>query len=117
VIPKDVQTIYNLLGQISSKLCSYFYRECLISNPKQYPYLQHYDALKLPVNVELLENERFTSLIHDMISLKKGNKDADSQITEHKLNAEINEFVYEAYKLNPLEIGVIEKYFEKQVDK
>jgi len=116
VIPMDASVIYNLLGQLSSKLCSYLYREFLISNPSQYPYIQHYDVVKLPVNRELLADNNFSSLIKEMISLKSGLKCSNShQDDEDGLKDKINKLVYRAYKLDPGEIEKIEEDSEKYI--
>jgi len=109
VIPKDNSMVYGLLGQLSSKLCNYFYRESLVSNPREYPYIQHYDVLKLPINSNLLTDDYFTSLIKEMILIKKNINSINLKQREYELKERINNIVYKAYGLNLSEIKTIEE--------
>ncbi len=51
VIPFNNKRIYSLLGQIQSNLCNFYFKESLITNPHAYPYIQHYDVQKIPINI------------------------------------------------------------------
>lgn len=70
IIPYADYNVFNLLGQIQSRLSNFYFKEALITNPKAYPYIQHYDVQRLPVNLALMHDKQYGELIKKIISLK-----------------------------------------------
>lgn len=109
IIPIEGSSVYNLLGQLQSKVVNYVYKNSLISNPGRYPYIQHYDGLKLPVNPNLLMDYNFDIIVKDIIALKEGGS-AKSLEKEVTLQKELDKLLYKAYDFNEREIDIIENY-------
>ncbi len=107
---KDVSLAYNILGQLQGKLCNYVFKNKLVSNPGKYPYIQHYDALKLPITSKLFHDEKFDELVKSMISLKENADALDYLETEKFIQERIDRMIFEAYELSLSEIEVIENY-------
>lgn len=133
VIPFNDSKIYSLLGQIQSNLCNFYFKEALITNPHAYPYIQHYDVERIPINLKMLDNH-YDDLIRKIIDIKnkmryikfdkfiennsydkilytyKYNKEKEKKL-ELELQRYINEsnnIVYKAYELKEPEINLIE---------
>ena len=49
ILPKTVYSLLFLIGVLNSQLVGFLYRNCFITNPEAYPYIQHYDLEKLPI--------------------------------------------------------------------
>ncbi|WML35593.1 Eco57I restriction-modification methylase domain-containing protein [Clostridium sp. OS1-26] len=133
IIPYENCNIFNLLGQIQSEVCNFYFKEALITNPKAYPYIQHYDAERLPINLELMYDKQYGELIKKIIGAKNEiknlkfnliteNKDYHKimyhydQFKEHQLNfkkklkeciIESNSILYEAYRFTQKDIVLI----------
>lgn len=134
IIPYENYNVFNLLGQIQSELCNFYFKEALITNPKAYPYIQHYDAERLPINLNLMYDRQYRELIKKIISVKNEiknlkfnsiieNKDCHKiiyhydQFKEHQLDfkqklkdsiTESNRILYEAYKFTKKDVILIE---------
>ncbi len=129
IIPFNHNKVYSILGQIQSKLCNFYFRQALITNPNAYPYIQHYDVKKLPVNSKILYDENYIKIIKDIFKLKnniknievnlKNKKEKENSIylLKDKLEKYIDEnnaMVYKAYGLKNEEIGLIENEYTKK---
>lgn len=134
IIPYDNYNVFNLLGQIQSELCNFYFKEALITNPKAYPYIQHYDAERLPINLNLMYDKQYGELIKKIISVKNEigslkfnfiteNKDYRkimyhyNQFKEDQFNfkqklkesiTESNRILYEAYKFTKKDVILLE---------
>jgi hypothetical protein len=75
VIPINSKDIYNILGQVQSRLCDFYFKEFLITNANVYPYIQHYDVERLPINFKVITDEYFKRLVVKIIDLKNKIKD------------------------------------------
>lgn len=134
ILPYKEKNVYSLLGEIQSGLCNFYFKQCLITNPKAYPYIQHYDLKRLPINESLLKDSRYEDVIRTIIYLK--NKlntidmnwlkrcDGSEKILEkydkmkyekNSIISEINNYInksnymlYKSYGLTEEEIKVIE---------
>lgn len=133
VIPFDDSKIYSLLGQIQSNLCNFYFKESLITNPDAYPYIQHYDVERIPINLKMLDNQ-YDDLIRKITDIKNkikyirfdkfienNNYDKilytynENKGKEKKLELELqpyinesNSIIYRAYELKETEINLIE---------
>lgn len=133
VIPFNNDQVYGLLGQIQSNLCNFYFKEYLITNPDAYPYIQHYDVERIPINLKILD-DFYGEIIRKIIYIKSKIKEIrfneviannsydrilymykekkDKQINlELKLQSyikESNNIVYKAYGLKEYEIDLIE---------
>lgn len=133
VIPFDNNKIYSLLGQIQSDLCNFYFKECLITNPDAYPYIQHYDVEKIPINIKILDGYYY-ELIRKTIDIKNKIKDIkfnrvvennsydkilhmykENKEKQKKLELELQKYIkasnnilYRAYELKEDEINLIE---------
>lgn len=133
VIPFDSSKVYSLLGQIQSNLCNFYFKESLITNPRAYPYIQHYDVERIPINLKILD-DNYDKLIRKIFNLKnrikyiksekfiensgydkilytyKNNKEKEKKL-EFKLQSyidESNDIIYNSYELKESEINLIE---------
>jgi adenine-specific DNA-methyltransferase len=82
VIPREKQSINYLKAVcviLNSDIVSEYYRNYLITNPKAYPYLQHYDASKLPIP-SVIERSTVKLLVTIYDSMDFQVKKADSII-------------------------------------
>lgn len=133
VIPYDSSKVYALLGQIQSNLCNFYFKESLITNPHTYPYIQHYDVERIPINLKILD-DKYSNLIRKIIDVKNKIKDIkfdrfiknnsyDKIIYLYKKNKEeekklkfklqnyineSNELIYSSYDLKEHEINLLE---------
>ena len=134
VIPFDNKKIYSLLGQTQSNLSNFYFRESLITNPNAYPYIQHYDTERIPINLKVLDDDYYDELIRKIIDIKikiknikfnnviKNNNYNEilymyKEKKEKKKNLELelkscinksNDILYKAYDLKESEINLIE---------
>lgn len=138
VIPFDPSKVYSLLGQIQSNLCNFYYKESLITNPRAYPYIQHYDVERIPINLKILD-DKYDNLIRKIFDLKnrikcmKSNKFIENisydkilytyknnKEKEKKLELELrryidesNHMIYNSYELKESDINLIESRINK----
>ncbi|MBV7273005.1 N-6 DNA methylase [Clostridiaceae bacterium UIB06] len=141
VIPCSSYKVYNLLGQIQSTLNNFYFKEALITNPKAYPYIQHYDVEQLPINLSLMHDEEYEKLIKNIVDIKEKikflklsftvkNKGYDEILHSYKefkdrkvnLNLELkasikmsNRILYSSYKLTKEEIVLIESAINEKL--
>ncbi len=134
IIPYENYNVFNLLGQIQSELCNFYFKEVLITNPKAYPYIQHYDVERLPINLNLMYDKNYGELIKKITVIKNEiknlkfnfiteNKDYYKiiyhydQFKEHQLDfkqklkdiiTESNRILYEAYKFTKKDVSLIQ---------
>jgi hypothetical protein len=112
-----------LLGLLNSRLLSYLFKSCFITNPIAYPYIQHYDLEKLPVfDVQRLQPskndyyDRIVELVDTMLKLHKdlqaAKTDHDRKLIQRQIDStdkQIDQLVYELYGLTDKEICIVEE--------
>ncbi|MDW8799792.1 N-6 DNA methylase [Clostridium sp. A1-XYC3] len=134
IIPFEEDDVYNLLGQIQSKLSNFYFIKALITNPEAYPYIQHYDLERIPIHREVLSSNIYSEIIKKIVNLKEDIKSikfsplimknsyedilGEYRILkneEKRLREELNvcvkssnEILYAAYQLSEKEIELIE---------
>jgi type I restriction-modification system DNA methylase subunit len=118
IIPFSSDKVYSILGQVQSKLCDFYFRKTLITNPNAYPYIQHYDVKRLPINPDILYNSKYSETIKEIISIKESMKNLELSGKEDykymlqtklvKCIKENNLIVYKYYGLEKEEIDLIE---------
>lgn len=86
IIPFDEDKVYGLLGQIQSQLTDFYFKRMLITNPESYPYIQHYDLMKIPIHRETLYDNSYLKLIKRIIKLKENIKNISFQHLIYKSN-------------------------------
>ena len=118
--PEEVKA----LGIVNSKLLSYLFRNCLITNPVTYPYSQHYDLEKLPIRqidfkspTDNKPYRELVTLVERMLQLNEqialidtsacAERDELLREIEH-CDAEIDRRVYELYGITEEERQIIE---------
>ncbi|KZL93909.1 type IIS restriction enzyme Eco57I [Clostridium magnum DSM 2767] len=112
IIPFDCSKIYTLLGQIQSNLCNFYFKESLITNPRAYPYIQHYDVERIPINFKLLDDE-YDNLIRKIFRIK--NKIKDIQFSKLIKNSSYDKILY-TYKENKEKVKKLENKLKKYTD-
>ncbi len=115
-----------LLGLVNSRLLSYLFRTCFITNPVTYPYIQHYDLEKLPIfDLQLLQpgnkarQDRMVKLVDEMLKLYKklaiAKTSHENKLIQRQIDAtdkQIDQLVYELYGLTDEEIRIVEEATE-----
>ena len=110
------------LAILNSKLLSYLFRNCFITNPIAYPYIQHYDLEQLPIRTinfddpaDVARHDKMVALVERMLGLHKklaaATIPADKQLYQRQIEAtdrQIDALVLELYGLTGEEIGVVE---------
>ncbi|MBC2579222.1 Eco57I restriction-modification methylase domain-containing protein [Clostridium sp. DJ247] len=139
IIPSEKNKVYNILGQVQSNICNFYFKEVLITNPEAYPYIQHYDVEKLPINEKLIGNKNFEDIVKKIISIKYEIKNIEfnqglsknnyekiihnykaAKEKQISLNLLLNKYIkdanyhlYEAYGFTSEEINLIEGRLNK----
>ncbi len=118
IIPFSLDKVYNILGQIQSKLCDFYFTKTLVTNPNAYPYIQHYDVKRLPINFDILYNNKYMEIIKDIIKTKENIKNLEfngKENSKHMLQVKLdrcikknNLILYKYYGLEEKEIDLIE---------
>jgi hypothetical protein len=112
------------LAILNSKLLSYLFRNCFITNPIAYPYIQHYDLEQLPIRTinfddpaDVARHDKMVALVERMLELHRklaaATIPADKTLYQRQIAAtdrQIDALVYELYGLTEEEIAVIEKF-------
>ncbi|MDR1970640.1 MAG: N-6 DNA methylase [Treponema sp.] len=118
---KSINPFY-LCAVLNSKLMGYLFRNCFITNPVAYPYIQHYDLEKLPIpfldlskKSDKAQHDKLVALVDQMLDLKK--KEQAETVPQTKtmlgrqiqaVDKQIDTLVYELYGLTEDEIKVVE---------
>jgi adenine-specific DNA-methyltransferase len=113
-----------ILGIVNSKLLSYLFQNCLITNPVTYPYIQHYDLEKLPIRQidfkSPTDKKAYAELVTSVERMLQLNKqitliDTSARAEQDELlreiehcDAEIDRSVYELYGITEEERQIIE---------
>lgn len=94
----------NDLGQLNSKLILFFY-----SNLTQTIRGGYFRFIRQYLEqIPFIKTDKIESKVTEILSLKKENPQADTS----KLEAEIDQMVYELYGLSEEEIAIVESSFE-----
>jgi type I restriction-modification system DNA methylase subunit len=122
LLPKSETNLWFVLGILNSKLLSYLFQNCFITNPVAYPYIQHYDVEKLPVRTidnsnrtDKAKHDKMVSLVERMLDLNKKLNAATVPDEKTRIQREItatdgqiDKLVYELYGLTEEEIRIVE---------
>ncbi len=123
LLPDSTTNPYFILGVLNSKLLLYLFKNCFITNPVAYPYIQHYDLEKLPIyktnlsdSEDKSRHDKMVSLVETMLDLNKKLPKAktahEKTILQRQITAtdnRIDKLVYELYDLTEEEIKIIEE--------
>src|SRR5439155_11972317 len=100
--PLDAGTPPVILGLLNSRLLTWFYLNCLVTNLDSTPQLKNYDLYSMPIALPQ-DQKAIVSLVESVLSAKKKNPATDTSLYEH----EIDILVYALYGLMPDEIRLV----------
>jgi len=123
LLPEPQLVLAFLLGLLNSRLLSYLFKSCFITNPIAYPYIQHYDLEKLPVfdtqRLQPSKNDYYDRLVKLVEGMLKLHKDLQTTKTDHEksliqrqikeTDKQIDQLVYKLYGLTDEEIRIVEE--------
>jgi len=126
LLPKSETNLRFILAILNSKLLSYLFQNCFITNPLAYPYIQHYDLEKLPIRAidfynpdDAAKHDKIVKLVERMLDLHK--QLAAAKIPDEKTriqreidiaDKQIDKLVYDLYGLTEEEIKIVENQIE-----
>ncbi|NQU83167.1 MAG: N-6 DNA methylase [Parcubacteria group bacterium] len=99
--------IYYLVGLLNSKVISYWHRAYTSEKGRTFAEVKIANIKNIPI--KLPEDERIVNLTKSILTLKKQNKDADTQ----NLESQIDQLVYKLYDLTPEEVEIVENSSKK----
>jgi type I restriction-modification system DNA methylase subunit len=131
LLPKSHQPqIAFTLGILNSKLMSYLFQNCLITNPIAYPYIQHYDLEKLPIRSIDFDSpsdkklhDELVALVDKMLELNERLAPIRNVLSEERdkllreiehTDTKIDQKVYDLYGLTEEERKVVEDAIKKE---
>ncbi len=124
LLPLAEVDIYFFVALLNSTLLRLYYKLSLISNPSSYPYIQHYDLERLPLNVHTDGKKK--TLIDQISMLSKKIFSIQSNSTGVKnlpktikkietLIAQIDGLIYTLYGLTDDEISLTEDFLNAKL--
>ena len=122
ILPSKRYDTLFLCGILNSKIIDFLYKNCFITNPKAYPYIQHYDLEKLPIPkldlskpAQKAQHNRMVQLVDQMLDTQKklhaSKTEQDRKHYQQKadiLDKQIDTLVYKLYDLTEEEIRIVE---------
>lgn len=107
-----------ILGLLNSVLLNYWYTKKFASNNLSGNYISFNGVYlkQIPIpkleNIDKLLKNKIETMVDQILTLKKQNKDADTK----SLESQIDQLVYKLYDLTPEEIKIIEKSNKKYIE-